>query len=152
MSEMFNNYPQPTDYVPNNRPKHHEHKCYTIFAGKTVEHTFEVPFNMVEKCDVYQVIYRLGVTPVIIKNHEQVEIHVEDNKTIVKCVLSPEETSLFANTLLNAEVQLKYFMKDDTVSYSCIYNIKTATALDIGGESPAPVPPGVLGGLGYTED
>lgn len=150
---MFDNYPQSSDYIPNNRPRHCKHKRLDIMAGETAKHTFEVPFNVEEECDSFEVIYLLGIAPVIIKNTDSLEVDVEEHHSTITSNLTADETSIFANTLLEAKVQLKFFMLDDTITYSDIYTIKLKTALDASGEvKPIPPKPCVLGGLGYTED
>ena len=131
MSEMFKNYPQPDDYIPNNHPKCRKPMCLDIMAGETAIHTFEVPLN-VDELEGYEVIYKLGLTPIITKNKSQTEYIVDGDKSIITCTLSPEETTLFGNdTLLEARVQLKFYMLDGVVSYSDIYRIKLKDALDI---------------------
>jgi len=150
---MFDRYPQPSDYIPNNRPRPCKHKCLDIMAGETAKHTFEVSFNVEEECESFEVIYLLGITPVIIKNTDSLEVDAEEHHSTITSNLTADETSIFANTLLEAKVQLKFFMLDETVTYSNIYTIKIKTALDASGEvKPIPPKPGVLGGLGYTED
>lgn len=153
LSEMFKNYPQPDDYIPNNRPKCHKPLCLDIMAGETAIHTFEVPLK-VDELEGYEVIYKLGLNPIIIKNNYQTEYIVDEdaNKSIITCTLYPEETKLFGNdTLLDARVQLKFYMLGDVISYSDIYRIKLKDSLDMNREKPdTQVVAGV--GYGYTED
>ena len=42
LSEMFKNYPQPDDYIPNNHPRCHCIKPLEIMSGETTTHTFEI--------------------------------------------------------------------------------------------------------------
>lgn len=152
MSEMFKNYPQPDDYIPNNRPKCHKPLCLDIMAGETAIHTFEIPLN-VEDTEGYEVIYKLGVEPIIIKNNYQTEYIIDNDTSIITCTLYPEETKLFGNnTMLDAKVQLKFYMPGDVISYSEIYKIKLKDSLDMNREKPdtTQVIAGV--GYGYTED
>lgn len=153
---MFDNYPAPADYIPDNRPKCIKPFCLDIMSGETAIHTFEVPFNVNESCEVLEVIYKLGIKPIIIKNHKDLEIiETECGKSIVTCKLSPEETELFANTVLSAKVQLKFYMSNNTVSYSEEYKIKLMTSLDSVKVEPTPTPtptPGSISGIAYTED
>ena len=152
MSEMFKNYPQPEDYVPNNRPKHCKCSRITLMTGETAEHTFDIPFNVESDCLDYSVIYKLGLEDIIIKEKDELEVSIsEDNKfSTITCHLSSEETSLYRNTLLSANVQLKFYMRDASVAFSDIYKIYVTTSLETGDE-PHPTP-GILVGLGYTED
>lgn len=154
---MFDRYPQPADYIPDNRPKCCKPFKLDIMAGETAEHSFEIPFNVEESCSLVAVIYKLGLTDVLIKTSSELEIQeTEQGNSIITCKLSEEETSIFANTLLDARVQIKFYMVNDTIAYSEIYNVGLMTALDKDRTEPEPVPPqpqpGVLGGLGYTED
>lgn len=152
MSDMFRNYPQPADYIPNNRPCCKPPFHLDIMSGETAVHTFEIPFNVEEGCDTVEVIYSLGIKPIIIKNNTELEITItECNSSIITCKLSEAETTMFANTLLDAKVQVKFYMKNGTTSYSEIYNIKLMNSLDANREKP--VPPGqIIKGIGYTED
>ena len=153
MSEMFDNYPQPDDYIPNNRPKPIEREELKIVTGETVTHTFHVPFNVEEQCYELEVIYKLGVKPIIIKNSYSLEITIEeDNTTTIKCTLTPEETKLFANTLLSARVQTKYYLNNGDVTFSKIDIIDVTDSLELGREEPKN--PNMVYGTnyGYTED
>ena len=128
---MFDNYPQPADYIPDNRPKCCKPFKLTIMAGETAEHSFEIPFNVEESCSFIEVIYKLGLTDVIIKSSSEIEIQeTEHGNSIITVKLSAGETSIFANTLLDAKVQIKFYMVNDTIAYSEIYNIETSSALD----------------------
>ena len=67
MGDMFKNYPQPEDYIPDNRPKPmHQHEI-TIMTGETASHTFDVPFDVNEDCNGLEVIYKLGLDIALIK-------------------------------------------------------------------------------------
>lgn len=136
---MFDNFPQPEGYIPDNR-----HKCLHIFkldimAGESATHTFEVPFNVTDNCDSVEVIYKLGVNVILTKVVNQEDINDDDN--IVSVKLTPDETKLFANTYLDALVQLKFLIKDGSTLYkdgatlySEIYKIKVIDALDVGNQ------------------
>jgi len=130
-SEMFRNYPQPDDYVPNNRPRCHKPFKLDIMTGETAIHTFEIPFNVEESCDDVKVIYKSGLTPEITKEQSELEITTtEHGNSIITCTLSAEETSIFQNTLLDTKVQLKFYMKNGDITYSDIYNVKVVNSLD----------------------
>lgn len=153
MSKMFDNYPQPEGYIPNNRPRCRIPHTIDIMAGETAEHSFEVPFNVDESCDSFEVIYKLGINPIIIKNQSHLEkVITEHGTTLITCKLSSDETSMFGDTLLSAKVQLKFYMKNNTISYSEIYKVNLRDSLDEDRTQPVPPKPGTLGGLGYTED
>lgn len=150
---MFDRYPQPADYIPDNRPKCCKPFKLDIMAGETAEHSFEIPFNVEDSCKLVEVIYKLGLTDVLIKSSSEIEIQETGHgNSLITVKLNEEETSIFANTLLDAKVQIKFYMVNDTIAYSEIYNVKLMTALDKDRAEPIPPQPGVLGGLGYTED
>ena len=132
MSDRFRNYPQPEDYIPNNYPRHCCKPPLEIMAGETTSHSFDVPFNLANECFNVEVIYQLGVEPVIIKGIPDIEIIViENDNSIVTCKLSPEETILFKNTLLDTHVQLKFYLNDGSIVYSEIYKVFVNDALDL---------------------
>lgn len=130
MSEMFKNYPQPDDYIPNNRPKCHCCKKLEIMAGETAIHTFEVPLK-VEELENVEVIYKLGIEPIIVKDLNGIIYTDDEDSSIITITLYPYETSLFAHTSLDAKVQIKFILPDNVVEYSDIYNIKLLNALDV---------------------
>ena len=149
---MFKNYPQPEGYIPDNRPKCHKPFELNIMAGETAKHTFEVPFNVEEKCNAIEVIYKLGLTNVITKNDYSLDIFSENNHSIITCDLTASETSIFTNSLLKARVQLRFIMLDNSVTYSEVYPVKILTALDATVTQPGPSDPSIILGIGYTED
>ena len=153
MSNMFKNYPQPDDYIPNNRHKCFCRKKLTIMAGETTTHTFEVPFDVQKDTLDFEVIYKLGLTPILTKSEEELDVgeyDEEKHEVTVSCVISRDESKLFANTLLDANVQMRFIMNDGTTVYTEIYPIKLSTALDI--PSSGEPTPQVIVGIGYTED
>lgn len=135
MSEMFKNYPQPDDYTPNNRPECVEPFRIDIMTGETAIHTFEIPFNVDEDCSNVEVIYKLGISPKIIKNKDALEVTIdEDNNSIITCKLSPNETKLFENTSLDAQVQVKFYMNDESIVFSEVYKVYITDSLEVGRE------------------
>ena len=130
MSELFKNYPQPDEYIPNNRPKCHKPMKIDIMSGETSIHTFEIPFNVEKDCSSFEVIYKLGVEIVLIKHFLDCSLTSEEDKSIITCVLSSEETKLFANNLLDTNVQIKFIMKDNSVIYSDIYKVYVKDSLE----------------------
>lgn len=153
MNEMFKYYPRPEDNKPNNRPKCKKPMRLDIMTGETAVHSFEIPFDVDEACEELEVMYKTGLTIVLSKLREDLEVIVDENGTsIITCVLSSDETMLFRDTTLDTKVQIRFKMKDGTTSYSDIYPVTVVVSLD-SRNSPAPAPcPGSLGGLGYTED
>lgn len=156
MTDMFRHYPQPDDYKPDNYPKCRVFKPVEIMCGETAVHTFEVPFNVKEKCSMCEVIYKLGLDPIVIKSSlTDLEVEVTDQaNSFVTCVLKPADTLAFRNTALETKVQLKFYMNDKTVSYSEIYKVYVKDALDANGRK-AINSKGMIAGLGscgYTED
>ena len=78
MSHMFDNYPQPDDYIPTNIPKHFKKPSLDIMAGETSIHSFEVPLNVEELLN-YKVIYQLGADAIIIKDKYSLEYTILEN-------------------------------------------------------------------------
>ena len=156
MSNMFDHYPQPEWYIPNNRPRPCKPHDLTILTGETTIHTFDVPhFTINEYCRDLEVIYKVGITCVIKKSLSDVQVVVtEHGDSIVTVTLSAGETNYFKSTVLDSEVQLKFYLVDNSTQYSKIYPLKIFDSLDTSAVKPTPVPPGpgILGGLGYTED
>ena len=158
MLELFKHYPQPDNYKPDNYPKCHCKHELTVMAGELAKHTFEIPLNLNE-LEGFEVIYRLGNKPIIIKDNYQVEYFViNEHTSIINCTLLPYETALFGKTFLDAQVQIKFYGADDTISYSEIYEIKLSDAIDLNRDSyekpDKPKDTNIVfnGGYGYTED
>lgn len=150
MSEMFNNYPQPDDYIPNNRPKCHCPCKLDVMVGETSVQSFDIPFNVLEDCSNWEIIYKLGVDIVLTKKKEEIDIITQDDNTsLISCVLTPAETRLFYSKFLDTNVQIKFIMKNGDTIYSDIYKINITNALDAQ-ESKHDVP--VVSGFGWTED
>ena len=156
MVDMFRNYPQPDDYKPNNYPHWKDFKPIEIMCGETAIHTFEVPFNVEEKCSMYEVIYKLGIDPIVIKNSTlDLEAEITDQATsFITCKLKPADTLCFKNTALDTRVQLKFYMNDGSISYSEIYKVLVRDSLDANGREAINSKSMIAGlaGFGYTED
>ena len=134
MSEMFKNYPQPDDYIPNNRPRCHCKCKLVIMTGETSSHSFEIPFNVETDTLDYWVIYKLGLKDIIVKNKSELELTPFDESTgfsIITCVLSSDETKLFADTVLDTRVQIKFEMLDNSIAFTEIYKVKVVDSLEI---------------------
>lgn len=159
LSEMFNNYPQPDDYIPDNHPKCCKPMCLDIMVGETTIHTFEIPFNIETETLGVEVMYKLGVNLMLVKTNEDLTITIDEEKntSIISCEITSQESLLFRNTVLDTNVQIKFIMLDKTIKMSEIYTVKVCDSLDSQGQPPVPpVPPppgpGTIGGIGYTED
>ena len=161
MCNMFENYPQPENYIPNNRRIKVPKDVVTIMIGETTEHSFEIPLNLDEDTLDYVAIYKLGLKTVLVKPKEDCKV-VLDAKTrtsIMTWTLSPDETKLFQSelqmykptiklkSLLECQVQLKFIMKDNTTQFSDIMNIKLEGSL-LDTDTPTPI---VSNGFGLTE-
>jgi len=134
---IFDNYPSSSDYIPDNRPKHHKKHIITIMTGETATHSFDVPFDVAEVCSSVEVFYKLGLDVVLVKEMNDLEIvSIYDEErdwhySNVIVTLSCDETSLFRDTLLDTHVQMRFTMKDNTVEYSEIYPVKVEDSLEI---------------------
>lgn len=135
--DMFDNYPSPEGYIPDNREVPFENYGLTIMAGETASHSFDIPFDVNEDCNGVEIIYKLGLTVVLTKipNSGNIAVIRDDSGefcyTNITVVLSEEETLLFKDTLLDAFVQLKFIMKDNSIQYSEICPITIEDALDV---------------------
>lgn len=135
--EMFKNYPQSEDYSPDNRRKCFPKNKITIMAGETTKHSFEIPFNVETDTIDCDVIYKLGLNVVLTKDINDCTFTYDEkdnHKTILNCTLSSEDTMLFANTLLDAHVQIRFIMNDFSVMYTEIYPVKLIDSLDVAKE------------------
>ena len=152
MSEMFKNYPQPDNYIPDNRPKCIPEFGLDIMTGETASHSFDIPFNVEDEALNYYVIYKLGIDVILVKDKENLIVTEEDDGTsVITCGLSEEETKMFSSTILDTSVQLKFLFKDNSIAYTDIYSVNVVDALDYHSDVP-PKPAPVIVGFGYTED
>lgn len=151
MSDMFKNYPQPSDYTPNNRRIPIPKDIITIMSGETTTHSFEVPLDYEKDIVDYRAIYKLGLEVVLEKTMEECAPVYDKNRmmSILTWKLSPSETMLFRNTLLDAKVQLRFSLIDGSIAFSDIMDIKLEDSL----QSAIPPSPQVVDiGYGWTED
>lgn len=129
---MFDNYPQPSDYIPTNMDCKSPPKFITIMAGETTVHSFEIPFNIEEEMLDYNIIYRLGSSNVIIKTKEEIEVIPYDEDlgfSILTSKLSADETAIFANTFLSCEIQIKLVLSDGSTIFTDKYPVELSTAV-----------------------
>lgn len=120
---MFDNYPQPEGYIPDNSHPSCCDDCHcedVIVAGGTALHTFTLDFLYSELCDGFRAIYSSGLsTPVIVDSAElggPFSIEEEDGKAHITITLSPDETALF-DPSRDAYAQLRLTMKDGSTLY-----------------------------------
>lgn len=158
--ECHSKPPFQTEYeivFENNHCTHLPKPYIDIIPGETCIHSFDVPFNVEQDCANVEVIYQLGIDPIIIKGIYFLNILVEPDKpfSTVVCTLSPEETKQFGNKYLDTRVQLKFYMNGGNISYSDIYRVRVFDSLDLNRKSTTPTSDVdmVFGvGYGYTED
>ena len=157
MGNMFRNYPQPDDYIPDNHARPAKEFHLDIMTGETASHTFDIPFDVETKCREVEVLYKLGLKVIISKTSEKLDILSITKEgplgtytySTITCHLNENETSLFCGTYLSAKVQLKFTMNDKSVQYSEIYPVAIVNSIDT-----EKVAPGTVAGVGYgwTED
>ena len=130
---MFDNYPQPSDYIPCNRRLVVPKDDVIIMPGETTTHSFEIPFNIDEVTTDRKIIYKLGLNIVLEKDKESSTVVYDPEKhlSILTWILSPEETVLFKNTLLQGQVQIKFTMSDGTIAYTEINPVKIEDSLEV---------------------
>lgn len=122
MSDIFKNYPQPDDYVPNNRQC--DCACCDgkdqIIIGGTTLHTFKLKFLYSEECDGFDIIYRQSLDKELIISSSSLgapyEMEEVDGKTLITVTLSPETTSEF-HPFRDTFAQIKLYMKDGSVIF-----------------------------------
>ena len=132
MSHMFDNYPQPSYYIPNNRKCHFPEEVITIMTGETTVHSFDIPFDVDNETLSYRALYKLGLDIVLIKEKEECDVLYENGVATLTWVLSPNETLLFKDTLLDTRVQLEFVMQDHSISYTNILEVKVIDSLNKG--------------------
>ena len=81
MSDMFKNYPQPDDYIPDNRRVRIPKELVTIMSGETTTHSFELPFDYSSYKD-YKAIYKLGLDVVLEKSKEECDAMYDEDDGI----------------------------------------------------------------------
>ena len=132
MSHMFDNYPQPSYYIPNNRKCHFPKEVITIMTGETTVHSFDIPFDVDNETLSYRALYKLGLNIVLVKEKEECDVLYENGVATLTWVLSPNETLLFKDTLLDTRVQLEFVMQDHSISYTNILKVKVIDSLNKG--------------------
>lgn len=142
---MFDNF-TPTEISYNLPDYHYIDNTSDVIIGATNTHVFKQPFLFTNYIKSFEVIYRQGLTEVLTKIYDMqsneennnneyrkdIIIHECDKtgNTIVKVILSPEESTLFKNSVLECQVQLKFYLLDDSILYSDCYDIRVKSPLD----------------------
>lgn len=153
MFDKFDNIPE--GYIPNNRPRCIKPFKLDIMTGETASHSFEVPFDVQEECLEYEVIYKLGLKQIIIRNSWTLDVQkTEKGTSIITCNLSSDETKLFENSSLKARVQLKFYLNNNAITFSEIYNVTVRDSLEVNRRKPGADDTNIVygTGYGYTED
>ncbi|MBO7078223.1 MAG: hypothetical protein J6W64_00245 [Bacilli bacterium] len=142
---MFDNFTHSTTISFNRPDYHYDDNTGDIVIGATNEHTFNAPFLLSEYCTMFDIIYKQGLTTVLIKRYnfevneevnEKVQNGIEvkecDEKefSIVKVTLTPPESNMFKNSVLECQAQMKLYMPDNEILYSDAYDIDVKSPLD----------------------
>ena len=130
IEDIFNDIPK--SEIPNNRPVFSPCEPLTIVTGETTKQTFDIPFDISSTCESYELLYTLGWKVILTKTSNDVETiyDPETDVTVIECILSSDETKMFANSLLETRLQIKFMLLDGGQAYSYIYPIKVITTLD----------------------
>ena len=120
---MFDNYPQPDDYIPDNRHAPCCGDCHcedVVVVGGTALHTFKLAFLYSENCESFEAIYNygLGESLSISSSALGAPFSIEEmgGKTYINITLDPSMTSKFSDGR-DAYAQLKLRMKDGSVIF-----------------------------------
>ena len=121
--DMFKDYPQPSDYTPDNRhaPCRKDCRCEdVVIVNGTSTHTFRLDFLYSESCESFEAIYNYGlgeslsISSLALGAPFSLEEH--DGKTYITITLSPVLTSLFDESR-DACAQLKLTLRNGSVIY-----------------------------------
>ncbi len=103
---------------PNNKHKFlFKDKTDTIIVGATCEHIFEVPFsfnNYVKNCTI---IYKQGFDTILEVFVEPSWVTETPYGSKIHVTLTPNQTKIFRDTVLNTFVQLRVETLDDKLLY-----------------------------------
>lgn len=137
---MFDNFTPTT--ISFNRPEYlYDDNTGDIVIGATNTHTFNAPFLLSAYCNMFDVIYKQGLNVILIKRYnfevnEKVQNGIEVNEcdekefSIVKVTLTPVESNMFKNSVLECQAQMKLYMPDNEILYSDAYDIDVKSPLD----------------------
>lgn len=138
---MFDNFTPTT--ISFNRPEYnYDDDTSDIVIGATNTHVFNAPFLLSTYCEQIEIIYRQGLDVKLLNKvydfriNELIQNGIEVNEcdekefSIVKVTLTPEESNLFKNSVLECQAQMKLFMPDNEILYSDAYDIIVKSPLD----------------------
>lgn len=127
----INNYTETLS--PNNKTKFiFEDKTDSIIVGASCQHVFEVPFLFTNYVKKAEVIYKQGLDTIL-----EIELGIDNiiekgaNKTTIIIRLTPEQTILFRETVLDTFVQLKIVTTSDNIIYDDPHYISVSEPLFI---------------------
>lgn len=104
-----------------------------LTIGSTTTHTFSLPFIYSEYVKYCEIIYKQGLNVVLVKTDYTVqEENLDGGCSMIRVVLSPEDTLKFNRSLLDTFVQVKIVNIKGEVSYSTPNSIKILNPLDGG--------------------
>ena len=136
---MFDNF-TPTEISFNSPAYHYDDNSGDIIIGATNEHIFNVPFILSEFADMFDVIYRQGLTVTLTKHYDfrennnidDIKIKEFEDKdfTLVKVIVDENESRRFKNSVLECQAQMRIHMIDGTIFYSDVYDICVKSPLD----------------------
>lgn len=95
-----------------------------IVVGSSCTHIFKFPFKYSEVVKNIEIIYKQGLSePILIKDSDDVTVEeftqcCGKEYSTVTLVLTPEETELFRDTLLDTFVQVKITNNKDEILYN----------------------------------
>lgn len=120
---MFDNYPQPDGYVPDNRGGDCCVDCHcedVVVVGGTAIHTFKLDFLFSDNCESFDAVYSIGVGKSFSVDSSSLgapySIEEKDGKTYITVTLDPSITAEF-DEFRDAYAQLKLRMKDGSVIF-----------------------------------
>lgn len=120
---MFDNYPQPEGYVPDNTHAPCCGDCHcedVVVVGGTALHTFKLDFIFSENCESFDAVYKVGVSKTFSVDSTSLgapySIEEKDGKTYINITLDPPITKEFDESR-DAYAQLKLRMKDGSVIF-----------------------------------
>ena len=93
-----------------------------MFVGGTCTHIFEFPFYCDEGFDSITVTYAQQDGAEVVKDVDPESIIDDGCSRYVECTLTPEETSLFSDTLLDCLAQVRA-SKNGVVLFSKLFRV-----------------------------
>lgn len=132
-THIFDNYPQPADYIPCNRTcECHCDEEDILTVGATTTHIFRLNFSYAELCDSFIVTYKNGLENVFAIDSKALgapySIEESDGRSYITVTLSPELTSAVIPHR-DTFAQMKLFMKDGTVLFGDLNKLKVINTI-----------------------